>query len=436
MMQPLVNVLSRFREMPKKRLILLVVAGFILAQFFIFFVFLKLPVIGDSEHTDTPVYFRYANQILRGSIPYHDFIPEYPPVAMLTFLIARLISGSNPDAYMHWFEVEVTLFSCGIVTLLASIAWRKWRSIKRMAEVLAVYSIFLCLLGPSVETRFDIVVGLLILASVWAFVSGRDYLAWTLLGVGLMTKIVPVLLAPLYLISYLRKRDYRKLWRGPAVLSATALIIALSFLVYSPTGLVHSLSYHARRPIQIESSWASAYFFFATVRHWSMVIVTSFGSNNLVTPFADLMAKASFPAAALLLIVAYYYFWRWESRFQPAASENNAISGSNTIIMFAAAVLAIFMFTGKVFSPQFLLWLIPLVPLMYGRFMLPIKILFGMILLLTQIEFPNNYSMLMQLHRSIWFDIGVRNASIALFVILLIYLSKPKPAEGTKPAKT
>ena len=58
--------------------------------------------------------------------------------------------------------------------------------------------------------------------------------------------------------------------------------------------------------------------------------------------------------------------------------------------VIAAAVLA-FVALGKVLSPQFLVWLVPLVPLVGGRRGLWSAALLGLALVLTQLWFPYRY---------------------------------------------
>ena len=54
----------------------------------------------------------------------------------------------------------------------------------------------------------------------------------------------------------------------------------------------------------------------------------------------------------------------------------------------SAAVVAAFIAFGKVLSPQFLIWLVPLVPLVLGGLGLVAAGLFVLVLVLTQLWFP------------------------------------------------
>jgi len=58
---------------------------------------------------------------------------------------------------------------------------------------------------------------------------------------------------------------------------------------------------------------------------------------------------------------------------------------------FAAAATAAFVGFGKVLSPQFLVWLVPLVPLVRGRRGVAAAAMLVTALLLTQAWFPRHY---------------------------------------------
>src|SRR5207248_9426672 len=61
------------------------------------------------------------------------------------------------------------------------------------------------------------------------------------------------------------------------------------------------------------------------------------------------------------------------------------------LLRYAAATVAAFVAFGKVLSPQFLLWLIPLVPLVRGRRGVAASAVLLVALVLTQLWFPYRY---------------------------------------------
>ena len=73
--------------------------------------------------------------------------------------------------------------------------------------------------------------------------------------------------------------------------------------------------------------------------------------------------------------------WIWLRR--PATAE--------ALVRWSAAALVAFVALGKVLSPQFLIWLVPLVPLVAGRRGLLASGLLALALVLTQLWFPYRY---------------------------------------------
>jgi hypothetical protein len=61
------------------------------------------------------------------------------------------------------------------------------------------------------------------------------------------------------------------------------------------------------------------------------------------------------------------------------------------LVAYTAAAVAATLAFGKVFSPQFVIWLVPLVPLVRGRRGLAAGGLLASALVLTQLWFPHHY---------------------------------------------
>ncbi len=165
----------------------------------------------------------------------------------------------------------------------------------------------------------------------------------------------------------------------------------LPFAVVSPDGLWDSVSGQASRPLQVESLGAA---FLTTFSHPE--IVTSHGSQNVVGHHA--LGVAFGGLQALVLVALWIAFARG-----PATSER--------LLRYAAACTCAFVVLGKVLSPQYLIWLLPLVPLVRGRRGLAATALLTVALLLTQVWFPQRY-----------FDYALefRNAGVVLFRDLVL----------------
>ena len=101
---------------------------------------------------------------------------------------------------------------------------------------------------------------------------------------------------------------------------------------------------------------------------------SSHGSQNLDGAAADVIGVVS----TVLQVAAVVAIWVWYAR--GPASRNRLLTAS-------AAVVCAFIAFGKVFSPQFLIWLIPLMPLVG----IVASALLIASLVLTQLWFPYRY---------------------------------------------
>jgi hypothetical protein len=110
----------------------------------------------------------------------------------------------------------------------------------------------------------------------------------------------------------------------------------------------------------------------------SLTMQTSHGSQNLAGSLADAIGAAE----TALLVLALIGIWTAAAAGPPERER---------LVRYAAASVVAFVAFGKVLSPQFMIWLIPLVPLVRGRRGLAASGLLGLALLLTQLWFPARY---------------------------------------------
>lgn len=420
----LVEIFNRLSLTSRKWII---AAGFMLLQVIIWLLLFEALWFGDKAITDTPVYYDYAGRMVRGLVPYRDFASEYPPVAMLLFWLPRLISGQQYNEFVFWFEMETLLISCGVVALITAVSWKLRPDLRRLATVLALYTLFVVSIGSIVEARFDMAAALLVLACLAAFIHDRRTLAWMIIGLGLMTKVIPVLVGPLLLIAHYRRGQYREMLTGPAAAVLVTLLIALPFLIMSPSGLAETFLYHAERPLQIESSLASPLLLLSQVSGVEVEIFNSYGSHNVFATGAEALAQLSGPISMALLLLCYWLYSR-----RGFKAEGDGFSPL-MLVRFAAIVIGVFIFTGKVFSPQFLIWLLPLIPLVTSRDHPWPGALYWVILVLTQWEFPYRYWQLYLLEPGLVFEVAIRNALLGVLVVVMLAITRPRPGDARSP---
>jgi hypothetical protein len=130
--------------------------------------------------------------------------------------------------------------------------------------------------------------------------------------------------------------------------------------------------------LQIESLGAALLLARHHVFGYGLTMDSSHGSQNLAGTAPDAFAVALSVLQLLALIATWILFARG-----PATRER--------LLLASAAALVAFVALGKVLSPQFLIWLIPVVPLVYGRRGLTASVLLAVALVVTQLWFPYRY---------------------------------------------
>ena len=335
-----------------------------------------------DQIVDTPIYERYGEAMADGQVPYRDFAVEYPPAALPVFRLP--VEGGD---YSATFEGLMAAAGVGIVLLVAALTTSWWAPLFVAVSPL--------LLGSVVLSRFDLWPALLTVAALAVFLAGRFRLGLGLLGVAAAAKLYPALLAPLFLAHVWRTRGRREaLVCGGAFLGVIAAIV-LPFAVLSPGGVWDAFWVQAGRPLQIETLGSGILLVAHQLFGLGLTMESSHGSQNLDGGAADALALTS----TLLQIAAVVAVWVWYAR-GPADRDR--------LVRACAAAVCAFVAFGKVLSPQFLLWLIPLVPLVRGRRGLLATGVLAVALVLTQLWFPYRY----------W-ELALEFDSIASWLVLL-----------------
>jgi hypothetical protein len=356
---------------------------------------------------DTPVYERYGSAIDSGQVPYRDFSLEYPPGALPVFALPAL-GDAHGDAFRRRFELQMAflgevLVICVAVALVALGAGRRW-----LLAALGFVALAAVALGPVVLSRFDLWPAALTAAALAALLSGRIRLGHVALGAAVAAKLYPAVLVPIT-IAYVWKREGRReaLVCGGLLLAVLAAIF-VPFVVLAPHGVWESFWNQASRPLQIESLGAALLLAGHHVFGYGLTMDSSHGSQNLAGRGPDAFAVALSVLQLAALIATWILFARG-----PATRER--------LLLASAAALVAFVALGKVLSPQFLIWLIPVVPLASGRRGLTASVLLAAALVVTQLWFPYRYWDL-ALHFGAlesWLVLARDIVLVALFAVLI-----------------
>jgi len=327
--------------------------------------------------SDIPVYQSYSQRIAHGERPFTpSFEIEYPPLAVPLFRLPG--HADDLRAYTHWFTIDM-----GVVTLLAAAvtaltACRFWPRGGRAYVAAVLFPVAVALLGAIIVNHYDVAVALLFAIFLLCLSARWHTAAAFVLGMGFALKFTPAAMLPLVLILAGRPRR----WVWPLVaFGAAAVAPFLPYLFSSPRGLWYVFQYHLERPLQIESALGTPMLFGKLIGVSQATWGYSHGSYSLVAKGAALAGSMSGGLTVLALAGLYWLVWRRRARLR-AAPPDQAIA-------VLALILALMTF-GKVLSPQYFIWVLPVWALVAARDRV-LAGLGGLTLLLTGIGFPKLY---------------------------------------------
>ncbi len=347
---------------------------------------------------DVDEYYQYAVNFWTAYPIFHQLPVEYPPLAIVPFTFTLL-----PPLPLYHTVFAVWM---GALVLLAYAGMLRYGG-RRRALVYAGY----LLLGTAATllARFDIVPALVTLAALWAAERRCFGYAYVLLAVGVLIKLYPVFLVPVVLLAHWqaaseraraesaesgedddavdvatlswrrrpfhalgrlsRSYPFRRVARGALLCGGLVLFGYTVALLLNPSGALANLFYAGQRPLQVESTPASIL--------WLGTLVGipagpdySFTSLNYVGVLDGVLKPLS---ALALLGGCLWVYWR-QSR------------GRLSVGRAFAAVLCVVLVTNKLFSPQYLIWVLPVVAYVEGFDVIWVAICF-----LTWLDFPILY---------------------------------------------
>lgn len=372
---------------------------------------------------DSQYYFGLAGKVAAGSIPYRDFMLEYPPLFVPLLVIPRAITSMENYVYQFAALMVLCTMAAAVVTALTAHA-QDASDERRPFVVAALFALAVLASGSIVANRYDAVVALVFAACLLLLVRGRWEGAAAVIGLGFALKITPVFVLPIVLILAPRSKAIRSLgWFG---LTAVTPFAAFALMGGgSVAGLMNMLQYHTGRPLEIESVLGAPLLVSGLNGLIPISIYTAAGSQNIAAPGAELLARSSVFLVLAALGVTYWLVWR----------RRDLIRAQPRLVPFALLVAVIVSMTfSKVFSPQYFIWTLPALALVA----LDRKALGALIfaaIVLTQIEFPANYSALLMGDSAIVSIVVARNILVVIATGLGLWQLWKLPAPEVQPAQ-
>jgi uncharacterized membrane protein len=354
--------------------------------------------------SDVPLYTAYADRFLDGVVPYREIGFEYPPLAAPLIALPGLVS-LDPETYRYAFAVLMFVLAVGVLLATGRLAalggGREWAA-------LLVVALAPIATGAMIRTHFDLAPVLCLVAGLAAVGSGRPKTGFALFGIGGALKLFPLIGVPIaaaWLFGQGR--------RGQAVAGLAVAAVAVALTVGAGIGLSadgawNAVEYHVDRPVQIESLPASVLNGIEAVGGRAPDPVNNtYRSDGLEHPAADAITLA-FLALLAVVIVA----------LTASAARVRDVRGLALAGLAAAAAVASL---GKVLSPQFMLWLVPLAAVAWAWRMWALAVVTTAAISVTSVWFPDRYFDLRDREDWLLATVAGRNVLLLLMLALAVW---------------
>ena len=362
-------------------------------------------LLDEEQVGDTPTYERYGSAMLEGEIPYRDFFVEYPPGALPVF--AAPAAGSDAG-YATRFKLLMLAFGLAVILLVALTLAASGASAAATTGATALVGIVPAALGPVVLVNYDLWPTLFVVAAVAALVFARGATAGALLGAGFAAKVFPVVLLPIAFLHLRAAVGPQAARRCVIGFAAAAALLIVPFALLAPGAIRHDLSIALRRGLQIESLGSSILLAAHRLGLYEPTVNSDLNSQNLGGDLPRLLASFG-TVAALAAVVAVVLLHR------------SRAGGTRALLLACAAAITFSVAFAKVLSPQFLVWIVPLVALT-GSLRAYALVLAA--LMLTQAWFPTRYGDLVALGEVSWLVLVRNLVLVALAVVLARSLAR------------
>jgi hypothetical protein len=367
----------------------------------------------------------WVSAILASHDPYDSDVTAYPPLALLAFVAAGP-SGIGVEEYRYTFAFAIVAVDLDGLLL----AWSAERHGRRHAAI--SYVVLVPLVGPVlVLWRYDLAPAVLSLGALVAALRDRRAPAWWLLGVAIGLKPYPALLVPLWLVGEWRALPgdrVRRIGKRMIALLVPTVVAACAMLPLAGLDFWPAYGFQASRALTIDSTPSVA-----------MVELErlGLGSTRVLPDPACLCAVRDGSAsselrllASILLLAGVAAIVELYRRGRPDAER---------LVPATVATLILLVLAYPVFSPQYVVWLLPPAVLLAGaRRGAAALALLGLAAALTAYSYPLHYDAVLDydpLGRALM--LGRTAAMVGALLLLLLQIMQRHdavPAGRPRPA--
>jgi uncharacterized membrane protein len=282
----------------------------------------------DACYTD--IYPLYYNEGLStGKVPYTGHHVEYPVLIGGAMQAVAWLVRPIADPYTRgreFFDVTVILLViCAVLGVVAT-AYAAGPA-RRWSALLVALSPGLVL---SAFVNWDLIAMALAALAVAAWAGRRNVTAGVLAGLAVATKFYPLVFFGPLLLLCLRAGRMRDFWVTFSSAAVAWLAVDVPVIIVAPSGWATFYQFSRTRP----ADWGSIWYLF---EHFGVPVLGAGGISTL-----NLLSAAGLALGCLAIAVLAL-----TSPRRPRLAQ------------LCFLVLAVFLMTSKVWSPQYVIWLVP-----------------------------------------------------------------------------
>ena len=225
---------------------------------------------------EPPRYFAFASQVFQGLVPYRDVPLEYPPLALVPWLLPRVVA-TDVHSYAWVLAFQNAALAASVAVCLVWLAGRGW-SASSPTIVLAAGLLLLLGVAHVVVWLFDLVPALLVALALVAVVRERPGWAGFLLAMGGLVKLFPLVLVPVLLLWYLAAQQRRSAGRLLIATIVTIGVVMIPLVLVAGSGAFSFLVYQQERGAQLEGLPAGIAMLVALLGGAPTTLVHAFGA--------------------------------------------------------------------------------------------------------------------------------------------------------------
>jgi hypothetical protein len=270
--------------------------------------------------------------------------------------------------------------------------------------------------GATVLNRYDLWPALLTAAALMFYVLDRERPGSVFLALSFAAKVYSLALIPVAAIWLWRRGGPDRLRRATVAYVATCVVVFVPFVVRALHGLAYSYYTQLRRGLQIESTGASLLLLAHKLGIYDYRWVVGL-STDLAGRLPDLVGALTTVVEAAAILWAAWLYWR---------STSTEPEGFTTA---TAATVAAFVAFGKVLSPQYVIWVVAIVPLATRVLSIRLGLLLLAVMGLTQAELVWGHWGIQNGNWTVWL-LFARNVGLLAIVFLTIRALARRPVKA------